>query len=79
METSYEPQVVLEALNRRLCGRGQSYATCVAMHIAADGKATIANAGHIAPYLNGKELDHGGQSAPWPESARHASTRSRCI
>ena len=55
-ETSYEPHVVLEALNRRLCGRGQSYATCVAMHIASDGKTTIANAGHLAPYLNGKEL-----------------------
>lgn len=56
VETSYEPHVVLEALNRRLCGRGQSYATCVAMHIAAEGKTTIANAGHLAPYLNGKEL-----------------------
>jgi hypothetical protein len=56
VETSHEPHVVLEALNRRLCGRGQSYATCVAMHIAADGKTTIANAGHLAPYLNGKEL-----------------------
>ena len=56
VETSYEPHVVLEALNRRLCGRGQSYATCVAMHISAEGKTTIANAGHLAPYLNGKEL-----------------------
>ena len=56
VEQSYEPHVVLESLNRRLCGRGQSYATCVAMHIAADGKTTIANAGHLAPYLNGKEL-----------------------
>lgn len=56
VETSYEPHVVLEALNRRLCGRGQSYATCVAMHISADGKTTISNAGHLAPYLNGKEL-----------------------
>ena len=56
VESSYEPHVVLEGLNRRLCGRGQSYATCVAMHIDADGKATIANAGHIVPYLNGKEL-----------------------
>ena len=56
VETSYEPHVVLEALNRRLCGRGQSYATCVAMQIAADGKTIIANAGHLAPYLNGKEL-----------------------
>ena len=56
VETSYDPHVVLEALNRRLCGRGQSYATCVAMHICADGKTTISNAGHLAPYLNGKEL-----------------------
>jgi len=56
VETSHEPHVVLESLNRRLCGRGQSYATCVAMHIAADGKTTIANAGHLTPYLNGKEL-----------------------
>jgi len=56
VESSYEPRVVLEGLNRRLCGRGQSYATCVAMHIDADGKTTIANAGHIVPYLNGKEL-----------------------
>ena len=56
VETSYDPHVVLEALNRRLCGRGQSYATCVAMHISADGKTIIANAGHLAPYLNGKEL-----------------------
>jgi Stage II sporulation protein E (SpoIIE) len=56
VETSYEPNVVLEALNRRLCNRSQSYATCVALHISADGKTTIANAGHLAPYLNGKEI-----------------------
>jgi serine phosphatase RsbU (regulator of sigma subunit) len=56
IESSYEPHVVLEGLNRRLCGRGQSYATCVALHIEADGKTTIANAGHLTPYLNGKEL-----------------------
>jgi len=56
VESSYEPHIVLEALNRRLCGRGQSYATCVAVHICADGKTTISNAGHLAPYLNGKEL-----------------------
>jgi serine phosphatase RsbU (regulator of sigma subunit) len=59
-ETSHEPQVVLESLNRRLCNRGQSYATCVALHVAADGKTTIANAGHLAPYLNGKEFTMAG-------------------
>jgi hypothetical protein len=59
VETSFEPHVVLEALNRRLCNRSkrsESYATCVALHITADGSATIANAGHLAPYLNGKEM-----------------------
>ena len=60
VETSYEPGVVLAALNRRLCGRGNSYATCVALHIEADGKTTIANAGHLVPYLNGKELTVAG-------------------
>ena len=56
VETSFEPQAVLESLNRRLCNRNQSYATCVALHISADGRTTIANAGHLAPYLNGKEI-----------------------
>jgi hypothetical protein len=59
VETSFEPLAVLEAVNRRLCNRSkgsQSYATCVALHITAEGKATIANAGHLAPYLNGKEM-----------------------
>jgi heme exporter protein D len=56
VETSYDPNIVLAALNRRLCGRGQSYATCVAVHICADGKTTISNAGHLPPYLNGKEM-----------------------
>jgi serine phosphatase RsbU (regulator of sigma subunit) len=26
------------------------------MHVAPDGSATLANAGHLPPYLNGKEL-----------------------
>jgi serine phosphatase RsbU (regulator of sigma subunit) len=46
---------MLQSLNRRLLGRGQAHATCLAMHIAGDGKVTLANAGHMPPYLNGKE------------------------
>ena len=30
------------------------------MHISSEGKTTIANAGHLAPYLNGKELTMAG-------------------
>ena len=51
-----DPLTVLHVLNERLRGRGQSYATCLALLIAADGAVTLANAGHLPPYLNGKEL-----------------------
>jgi hypothetical protein len=49
---SNDPMVILKALNQRLVGRNDAQATCLALRIAADGKATLANAGHMAPYLN---------------------------
>jgi hypothetical protein len=55
-ETNFDPLPMVQSLNRRLCGRGQAYATGLALRITADGEATLANAGHLAPYLNGKEL-----------------------
>ncbi len=55
-ETSSDPLRVLQALNRRLCGRGHAHATSLALRIEPDGSATLANAGHLPPYLNGKEL-----------------------
>ncbi|HEU5457678.1 MAG TPA: PP2C family protein-serine/threonine phosphatase [Terracidiphilus sp.] len=55
-ETTSDPLAVLQALNRRLLGRGDSQATCLALRIEKDGSATLANAGHIAPYLNGEPL-----------------------
>jgi serine phosphatase RsbU (regulator of sigma subunit) len=59
-ETSSDPLRVLQALNRRLCGRGEAHATCLALLIEDDGTATLSNAGHLPPYLNGKELPMGG-------------------
>src|SRR6202167_3278236 len=53
---SDDPVVVLGELNQRLMGRGDAQATCLALRIDADGGATLANAGHVAPYLNGEEL-----------------------
>ncbi len=53
---SNDPLSALNALNQRLCGRGQAHATGLALRIAADGSATLANAGHLPPYLNGEEL-----------------------
>lgn len=60
VECSRDPKYVLEALNRRLIGRGNACATCLAMKIAASGKVTLANAGHLPPYLNGKPVDMEG-------------------
>jgi hypothetical protein len=53
---SNDPLTALNALNQRLCGRGQAHATGLALRVAADGVVTLANAGHLPPYLNGKEL-----------------------
>lgn len=53
-ETTTEPLAVLQALNRRLLGRGDAQATCLALRIEVEGDVTLANAGHIAPYLNGE-------------------------
>jgi hypothetical protein len=51
-----DPVAILSALNLLLVGRSEAQATCLALRIAADGAVTLANAGHIAPYLNGEPL-----------------------
>ena len=50
------PLAMLQSLNQRLLGRSSAQATCLALRIAANGAVTLANAGHLPPYLNGKEL-----------------------
>jgi len=55
-ETNPDPAEILAALNRRLLGRSDAQATCLALRIDADGRVTLANAGHMAPYLNGEPL-----------------------
>jgi hypothetical protein len=59
-ETTTEPLAMLQALNRRIVGRGDAKATCVALRIDADGNATLANAGHLPPYLNGQPVEMEG-------------------
>jgi hypothetical protein len=56
-ELNPDPLFILQALNRRLLGRGEAHATCLAMRIRADGAVTLANAGHLPPYLNGKPVE----------------------
>jgi hypothetical protein len=52
-----QPAEILEGLNRRLYGRVQDgFATCVVLRLERDGDATIANAGHLAPFRDAEEL-----------------------
>jgi stage II sporulation SpoE-like protein len=51
-----DPTTVLSTLNLLLMGRSDAQATCLALRISKDGAVTLANAGHIAPYLNGEPL-----------------------
>ncbi len=55
-EMNPDPLFVLEALNRRLVGRSEAHATCLAMCIGVDGAVRLANAGHLPPYLNGQSV-----------------------
>jgi hypothetical protein len=51
-----DPTEMLAELNHRLLGRGDARATCLAMRLGRDGSVTLANAGHLPPYLNGEPL-----------------------
>jgi Stage II sporulation protein E (SpoIIE) len=51
------PAEILRGLNRRLVGRiDGGFVTCLVLHLAANGETTVANAGHLAPFRDGKEL-----------------------
>jgi Stage II sporulation protein E (SpoIIE) len=56
-ESTRSPAEILAGLNRRLQGRSHGgFTTCLVLRADPNGTLTIANAGHIAPYLGGKEL-----------------------
>ena len=55
---SRDPAQILAKLNERLVGRADcALSTALAAHITEDGWVTVANAGHLPPYLDGKEVD----------------------
>jgi serine phosphatase RsbU (regulator of sigma subunit) len=57
-EYTDDPAELLASLNERMVGRTNgSFSTALAAHITADGWVTIANAGHLSPYLDGKEME----------------------
>ncbi|MBS1804079.1 MAG: SpoIIE family protein phosphatase [Acidobacteria bacterium] len=51
------PGEILTAMNFRMLNRSAGgFTTCLVVRVDRDGKLTIANAGHLAPYLDGHEL-----------------------
>lgn len=57
-ETSHDPGDILFRLNNALIAQGQlGFTTACCIRISLSGEYTLANAGHIAPYLSGRELD----------------------
>ncbi len=52
------PSGILSRLNAQLAkaSDGGGFVTCLVLEIASDGRAVIANAGHLAPYRNGREM-----------------------
>jgi hypothetical protein len=57
-EFTSDPGEILTRLNQRLLGRTRDgFATCAALLIEPDGRTKIANAGHLAPFRAGREID----------------------
>jgi len=70
------PGEILAAMNRRMLSRSQGgFTTCLVLRLNLDGSLILANAGHIAPYIDGREveIDNGlplglDGAAEYPES-----------
>jgi hypothetical protein len=61
-ETSSDPAAILAGMNRRLEGRLQNgFVTCLVLRLEPDGACAIANAGHLSPFLNDRELEFPGE------------------
>ena len=52
------PGEILAAMNRRMLSRSHGgFTTCLVLRLNPDGSLVAANAGHIAPYIDGREIE----------------------
>ena len=74
-----KPNEILSAMNRRMLTRSQGgFTTCLMMRLDVDGTVTAANAGHIAPYLAGREVEmENGLPLGLEEAAEYRETTIR--
>ena len=84
-EYTKDPAELLSNLNERLVGRaGGGFSTALVARIGADGHVTITNAGHLSPYLDGREVELPGAlplgvatSARYETTELHLASGSR--
>jgi hypothetical protein len=82
-----QPAEILAELNRRLCGRAHGgFATCLVVRLDDNGQLALANAGHLPPYLNGKEVPFTGsmplgltESAAYTQTTQEMSAGDRVL
>ena len=56
-EITDDPAAILAGMNRRIVGRlTDGFVTCLVLRINHKGECALANAGHIAPFLNRSEI-----------------------
>jgi serine phosphatase RsbU (regulator of sigma subunit) len=74
-----KPIDVLTGMNERLMGRSDGgFSTCLILHITCDGEVTMANAGHIAPFVNGEAFEmHGSLPLGLVANAEFSESRFR--
>ena len=59
--SSDAPGPILEAMNEEMLGRSHGgFTTCLVVRANSDGRLTMANAGHVAPYIDGREIELDG-------------------
>jgi hypothetical protein len=55
---NHSPGALLARLNRQMLSAQESgFITCLCLRISSQGAVTLANAGHLSPYLRGEEIE----------------------
>jgi len=76
VETTTSPAAFLQGMNHKLQARSRGgFTTCLVLRVGRDGLVTAANAGHIAPYCQGREIAvEGGLPLGLTEDATYKET-----
>jgi sigma-B regulation protein RsbU (phosphoserine phosphatase) len=79
------PSEVLSAMNRRMLSRSHGgFTTCLVLRLNPDGSLIMANAGHIPPYIDGREVELDNalplgldSAADYPETTIHLDSNAQ--